>query len=73
MRNPRTYTIALGLLPRFVKAMALGVFCAGLLLLDQQVRLATVIAVRQHLPLRLIFLLSIGISFGLGATLAEVL
>lgn len=53
--------------------MALGVFAAGLLLFDPQIDLASVVAIRQHWLARLIFLLSIGVSFALGATLAEVL
>lgn len=60
-------------LSRFVKAMALGVLCAGLLLLDKQIDLASFIDFRQDWLARLVFLLWIGISFGTGAALAKIL
>ena len=69
--NPET--TAINLLSRFLKAMALGVLCAGFLLFDHRIDLSSVIIVRQQWLVRLIFLISIGISFGLGCTLAEVL
>ena len=64
---------ATNLLALFVRAMALGVFCAGLLLCDPEIDLASISSIRGHWLARLIFLLSIGISFGLGSTLAKVL
>lgn len=57
----------------FVRAMALGVFCAGLLLSDPQIDLDSVISVRHFWLARLLFLLWVGISFGIGATLAKIL
>jgi hypothetical protein len=72
--NPQTRIAAIDLMSRFMGAMALGVFCAGLLLsFDQQINLAAVIIVRQQWLARLIFLLWIGVSFGVGVTLAKVL
>ena len=57
----------------FVRAMALGVFCAGLLLCDPQIDLDSVISVRHFWLARLIFLLWSGISFGVGITLAKII
>jgi hypothetical protein len=71
--NSKTQAVAIHLLSLFMRAMALGVFGAGLLLFDPQIDLASVVTIRQHWLARLIFLLSIGVSFALGATLAEVL
>jgi hypothetical protein len=65
---------AVDLMSRFMGAMALGVFCAGLLLMfDQQINFAPVVALHQQWLARLIFLLWIGASFGLGATFARIL
>jgi hypothetical protein len=54
-----------------MRATALGVFCAGVLLFDQQIDVGPVIFVREHWLARLVFLLWIGISFGVGTTLAK--
>jgi hypothetical protein len=73
-RMPRTnpeIRSATNLLTLFVRGMALGVFCAGVLLCDPQIDLTS--SIREHWLARLIFLLWIGISFGLGSTLAKVL
>jgi hypothetical protein len=56
-----------------MSAMALGVFCGGLLLFDQNIDLASVVTVQQHWLVRLIFLLWMGISFGIGVTLSKIL
>ena len=69
--NPKTHLVDLRLLSLFMRATALGVFCAGMLLSDQQINLSPVMIVREHWLGRLAFLLWIGISFGVGATLAK--
>lgn len=72
--NPKTHLITtVDRLLGFTRAMALGVFCAGLLLFDPQIDLASIITVHQQWLARLIFLLLIGISFGLGDTFAKIL
>ena len=71
--NSKAPVTAIEHLSRFMKAMALGVFCAGLLLLDKQIDLASVVDFRQDWLARLVFLLWIGISFGTGAALAKIL
>jgi hypothetical protein len=72
--HPQTHIAAIDLMSRFMGAMALGVFCAGLLLMfDRQINFATVVALHQQWLARLIFLLWIGASFGLGATFAKIL
>lgn len=72
--HPQMHIAAVDLMSRFMGAMALGVFCAGLLLMfDQQINFAAAVALRQEWLARLIFLLWIGASFGLGATFAKIL
>jgi len=53
--------------------MALGVFCAGVLLFDPQIDFSAVVFVRSYWLARLIFLFSIGVSFGVGTTLAKII
>ena len=71
--NPKTHVATINLLSLFMRAMALGVLCAGLSLFDPQIDLESDIIAHQQWLARLIFLLAIGISFGLGRALAEVL
>lgn len=71
--NSKVSIAAIEHLSRFMKSMALGVSCAGLLLLDNQIDLASIIDFRQDWSARLVFLLWIGISFGTGAALAKIL
>lgn len=69
--HSKTHFVDLHLLSDFMRATALGVFCAGVLLFDQEIVLGPVIFVREHCLARLVFLLWIGISFGVGTTLAK--
>ncbi len=65
----KTGALALELLSHSMMGMALGVFVAGLLLFTQQVDLDSFIKVPVPWIARLIFLLSIGITFGISTTL----
>ncbi|HEY1364492.1 MAG TPA: hypothetical protein VGF60_19775 [Xanthobacteraceae bacterium] len=57
------------LLLQWLMGMALGVLCAGMLLQTRRIDVTALIQVRQAWLATLIFLTSIGASFGLGATL----
>ena len=70
--TPKTHTVAITHLTRFMSAMALGVFCGGVLLIDQNVDLVSIVAVQQHWLARLIFLLWMGVSFEFGITLSKI-
>lgn len=70
-RETHISSLALALL--FIKAMALGVLCAGAVLLDWQIDVPAVVDVRHFWLSRLIFLLASGLSFGLGVTFARIL
>jgi hypothetical protein len=61
--------IAIELLTQAMMGFALGVLCAGLLMLTHQIDLTAFIKVKAEWVARLIFLMSFGISFALGATL----
>ena len=71
--SSKTHSIVITHLTRFMSAMALGVFCGGLLLFDQNTDLVSIVTVQPHRLVRLIFLLWMGISFGTGVTLAKIL
>jgi hypothetical protein len=68
--KPETQGHAFTLMSLFMRAMAFGVVCAGLLLFDPQIDLT---AISDHWSARLVFRLWIGISFWVGATIAKVL
>jgi hypothetical protein len=63
---PRRFSLLHQLLWHWMMGMTLGILCAGLLLFTNAPGLADHLT---SLSARLIFLLSVGFSFGVGATL----
>jgi hypothetical protein len=69
--KPETEIHAVTILSLFMRAMAFGVVCAGLLLFDPQIDLTSILTIHDQWLARLLFLLWIGMSFGVGATIAK--
>jgi hypothetical protein len=65
--KPKTLVTAIELLSRFLRGMALGVLCAGLLLFGVQTGSGSFVTDYQQWLVRLIFLLLVGTLFGVGA------
>ncbi len=74
MAQPRQLPKMRQLLGHSMMGMALGILCAGLLLAGHVTDIAQLVNTQQQPWLaRLVFLVSVGFSFGLGATLTGAL
>jgi hypothetical protein len=70
MREPGTRpAVLLQLACHWLMGMALGVLCAGLLLITKAPEVVSLVGASASAHARLIFLVSVGISFGFSATL----